>query len=237
MKKLTLSLILLGISICLFGCGEPDLVISEHPSKEYYLTYDGTTSENAKIFLKDESGENKKIEVEKNKFTLQMPRLTSEITYTVEAKSDKKKTETKIVVPAQKKLIDYEDLKGQFNFTSVTEDSLTISLPDSVTSDEEVISGFRISSDGDNVMAISLKFSADDTYDMSITDYTDFTYSVAAIMMSLDSANSLDKVLEALNNSIEDEKETKVTVDNVNYQFSTLSTGSATYTTLNIFRK
>ncbi|EAA0055131.1 TPA: hypothetical protein ACSZF6_10245 [Listeria monocytogenes] len=231
-KGIVLGLILL-LSFVLYGCGEPELDISKDPGKGYYLQYKGTTSDEAKITLKDESGETKKLDVDKNSFTALVPRLTSKAIYTVIAKDKDKETETKLVVPKQKKLVSYEDLKGQFNYIYETEDKLSISLPDSINSNEEITPGFKIMSDGNNVMSILLTYSSEDN--IGITDYNDFTYSIAAIMMSLDSENSLDKVLDALNNSMDNQKENKVTVNDITYQFSTINAGTTNITTLEIF--
>ncbi|HEM1141536.1 TPA: hypothetical protein U0W01_002880, partial [Listeria monocytogenes] len=154
-------------------------------------------------------------------------------TYTVLAEKDEKTSETEIVVPKQKKLVSYEDLQGQFNYIFETEDDLSISLPESVTSDAEVTNGFKIMSDGNNVMSLLLTYSSNDK--IGITDYNDFTYSIAAIMMSLDSENGLDKVLNALNNSMDDQKDTKVSVNEITYQFSTINTSSTNLTTLEIY--
>ncbi|EAH0663402.1 hypothetical protein D4V73_14285, partial [Listeria monocytogenes] len=129
--------------------------------------------------------------------------------------------------------VSYEDLQGQFNYIFETEDDLSISLPDSINSNEEITPGFKIMSDGNNVMSILLTYSSEDN--IGITDYNDFTYSIAAIMMSLDSENSLDKVLDALNNSMDNQKENKVTVNDITYQFSTINAGTTNITTLEIF--
>ncbi|HBL7344973.1 TPA: hypothetical protein LS920_003002 [Listeria monocytogenes] len=231
-KGIVLGLILL-LSFVLYGCGEPELDISKDPGKGYYLQYKGTTSDEAKITLKNESGETKKLDVEKNSFTALVPRLTSKAIYTVIAKDKDKETETKLVVPKQKKLVSYEDLKGQFNYIYETEDKLSISLPDSINSNEEVTNGFKIMSDGNNVMSLLLTYSSNDK--IGITDYNDFTYSIAAIMMSLDSENGLDKVLNALNNSMDDQKDTKVSVNEITYQFSTINTSTTNLTTLEIY--
>lgn len=88
-------------------------------------------------------------------------------------------------------------------------------------------------SDGNNVMSLLLTYSSNDK--IGITDYNDFTYSIAAIMMSLDSENSLDKVLDALYNSMDNQKENKVTVNDITYQFSTINAGTTNITTLEIF--
>ncbi|EAE2979688.1 hypothetical protein E1T41_15900, partial [Listeria monocytogenes] len=82
---------------------------------------------------------------------------------------DEKTSETEIVVPKQKKLVSYEDLQGQFNYIFETEDDLSISLPESVTSDAEVTNGFKIMSDGNNVMSLLLTYSSNDK--IGITDY------------------------------------------------------------------
>ncbi|EGQ0552805.1 TPA: hypothetical protein LWH39_002903, partial [Listeria innocua] len=209
------------------------LDISDSTGKGYYLNQKGKTSDNAKITLKDENGDSKKIETDNNSFTMLFPRLNSKATYTVLAEKDEKTSETEIVVPKQKKLVSYEDLQGQFNYIFETEDDLSISLPESVTSDAEVTNGFKIMSDGNNVMSLLLTYSSNDK--IGITDYNDFTYSIAAIMMSLDSENSLDKVLDALNNSMDNQKENKVTVNDITYQFSTINAGTTNITTLEIF--
>lgn len=88
-------------------------------------------------------------------------------------------------------------------------------------------------SDGNNVMSLLLTYSSNDK--IGITDYNDFTYSIAAIMMSLDSENGLDKILNALNNSMDDQKDTKVSVNEITYQFSTINTSSTNLTTLEIY--
>lgn len=234
MKKGIVLCFILLLSLVLYACGEPELDISDSTGKGYYLNQKGKTSDNAKITLKDENGDSKKIETDNNSFTMLFPRLNSKATYTVLAEKDEKTSETEIVVPKQKKLVSYEDLQGQFNYIFETEDDLSISLPESVTSDAEVTNGFKIMSDGNNVMSLLLTYSSNDK--IGITDYNDFTYSIAAaIMMSLDSENSLDKVLDALNNSMDNQKENKVTVNDITYQFSTINAGTTNITTLEIF--
>ncbi|HEL6515436.1 TPA: hypothetical protein UPD11_000077 [Listeria monocytogenes] len=233
MKKGIVLCFILLLSLVLYACGEPELDISDSTGKGYYLNQKGKTSDNAKITLKDENGDSKKIETDNNSFTMLFPRLNSKATYTVLAEKDEKTSETEIVVPKQKKLVSYEDLQGQFNYIFETEDDLSISLPDSINSNEEITPGFKIMSDGNNVMSILLTYSSEDN--IGITDYNDFTYSIAAIMMSLDSENSLDKVLDALNNSMDNQKENKVTVNDITYQFSTINAGTTNITTLEIF--
>ncbi|EAC4761365.1 hypothetical protein J8881_003138 [Listeria monocytogenes] len=233
MKKWIVLCFILLLSLVLYACGEPELDISDSTGKGYYLNQTGKTSDNAKITLKDENGDSKKIETDNNSFTMLFPRLNSKATYTVLAEKDEKTSDTEIVVPKQKKLVSYEDLQGQFNYIFETEDDLSISLPESVTSDAEVTNGFKIMSDGNNVMSLLLTYSSNDK--IGITDYNDFTYSIAAIMMSLDSENGLDKVLNALNNSMDDQKDTKVSVNEITYQFSTINTSSTNLTTLEIY--
>lgn len=118
MKKWIVLCFILLLSLVLYACGEPELDISDSTGKGYYLNQTGKTSDNAKITLKDENGDSKKIETDNNSFTMLFPRLNSKATYTVLAEKDEKTSDTEIVVPKQKNLFPMKIYK----------DSLTIFL-------------------------------------------------------------------------------------------------------------
>ncbi|EAE1298261.1 hypothetical protein EP04_01755 [Listeria monocytogenes] len=209
--------------------------LNKNYAKGYYLVYEGKIDDDLKVTLKYDS-KSEKISVHENEFILPIKRKTVEKTYTIIA-DDKEK---KVIVPAQKKLISYEKLRDQFNYINLTEDNLSIELPDNINEDEEIIPGFNISSDGSEVMSIKLSYSASDLMnDHSMDDYDDFTYSILVIMSSLNQIDSFNEVLlDALQESQDEKKEVKVSIDSTTYKFHTIGTKfTEPVTILEIFPK
>ncbi|PNP94792.1 hypothetical protein BMT55_00100 [Listeria newyorkensis] len=213
---------LLLVCILTFGlsaCGEPKLTINDNPKERFRIVYEGETDSKAKVSFIDETDTTEKEKVDnEGKFSISVPRLVSTQTYTVKSKLDDKVSSAEIKVTGQKKLINFDDLRDQFNYTSENEDSLSIEIPESIESGNDFSPGFALSTDGPNVMAIHLSQGTG-----GIDSTVEFTYAIAAITLALKSDNDLKKILDAYSKSVDEEKETRVTVDGTVYEFITVS--------------
>ncbi|MBC1231539.1 hypothetical protein HB816_13875 [Listeria booriae] len=225
-KKIMLMGILLVFSLGLSACGEPGLSIDSKQQDDVNIIVNGTTDSEAKVSFEDKSGEKENEDVDKDgKFSIHFPRLTSTVNYKVTSKKGDKITTKSVSVPKQKPLTDYETLKDHFNTFSERADDLSVTIPEELDKDSHVNNGFRINTDGSNVMSVLLIYAPENSL-LGMESYADFYYSIGALSSSLDISSDVEKLLKTLTNSQENEKDTEVNISGVTYKFS--STGGIT---------